>query len=473
MPLFIARGRIDDKPVAVPSRNGLVHRPPWYEAATGSMGSRAVRSGLVVTTSVDRLEARLGGQAQKRGLIPRMPAGDRLLADAVVWLNGEYADADRSARTRTLAGGETEVAIDLHPAATPVVITADDTGRVTVLGDTALAGPGYHRFVGRVLERLGIEIGIERNEGDGALAFADRPVAERAYLGWLGPQLARAKVIVGRGGRGAHIGMPVGTVVTTDAAIATVLGPRDEAWLEAAIADPRVALDITPWWTDATDGKYLLNRALVLMWLDVRWRAPAIEGEADLADEVHRLLSRAFPMDPGLPYPYHAWAELCAFRGINDAMARQVAGRAATTLESGTPIGYRRDPVRITHEGWTLEIPGAYAERRSPEEFWAGGAGRAITLAATPTGLPDGSPMPAAAFLDQFAAELGADALRVAEGEVVGRARLATDATSGVEVGILEGYSAIKGSGAAVKLEFDDPGDWQWAVDVWRSLRPG
>ena len=46
--------------------------------------------------------------------------------------------------------------------------------------------------------------------------------------------------------------MPVGTRVTSDAAIVTVLGPRDEAWIESAIADPRVAL-----------AKALLGAALV------------------------------------------------------------------------------------------------------------------------------------------------------------------------------------------------------------------
>ncbi len=54
--------------------------------------------------------------AQKRGLIPRLPAGDRLLADAAVWLTGEYADAVRSTHQRTLASGETALAVDLHPA---------------------------------------------------------------------------------------------------------------------------------------------------------------------------------------------------------------------------------------------------------------------------------------------------------------------------------------------------------------------
>ena len=422
---------------------------------------------------IDRLEAKVGGQAQKRGLIPRTPPGDRLLADAAVWLAADYADAVRSTRQRTLPSGDTELSVDLHPAAPPLVITAFESGRVAVSGETAVAGPGYHRFVGRVLERLGTEVGIEWTDGDGALTFADRPTSERGYLAWLGPQLARANVAVRRGERGIHLGLPAGTRYTSDAALVSVLGPRDEAWLEAAIADPRVALDITPWWADATDGRYLLNRALVLLWQDVRWRAPAVEGEADLLDEVHRLLSRAFPADPSLPYPWHAWSQLCAYRGINDAMSRQASSRATREPEPVPPVGYRRDAVRITHEGWSLEIPGSYAERRTPEEWWGGGAGRSITLAATKTGLADGAAMPAQAFIEQFAADLGPDALNHRAGEVVGRARLTTDASSGVEVGVLEGYSAVRGSGAAIKIEFDDPADWQWAVETWRALTPG
>jgi hypothetical protein len=420
-----------------------------------------------------RLEARVGGQAHKRGLIPRTPPADRLLADAAVWLTGEYPDAVRSTRQRTLDDGSVTLAVELHPAAPPLTIAATDDGRVTVHGETAVAGPGYHRFVGRLLERVATEVGIDWTDGDGALTFADRSTAERAYLGWLGPELQRARVAAGRGQRAIHLGLPSGTRYVTEQTLATVLGPRDDAWLEAAIADPRVALDITPWWADATDGRYHLNRALVMMWLEVRWRAPAVEGEADLLDEVHRLLCRAYPMDPALPYPWHAWAQLAAFRGIGDQMARQAATRASREAEPQPPIGYRRDVVRITHEGWALEIPGGYAERRTVDEWWAGGAGRSITLAATRTGLPDGSAMPAAAFIEQFAGELGAGALDHRDGEVLGRARLTTDASSGVEVGVLEGYSAIRGSGAAIKVEFDDPADWRWAVETWRGLRPG
>lgn len=424
----------------------------------------------MTTTFAEILGVTLGGAAQKRGLIPRVPAGDRLVADAAVWLAGEYADAVRSTHTRTLASGDTALAVDLHPAVAPLVLTASDTGRVTVAGETGVAGPGYHRFVGRVLERLGNELAIDWTDGDGATAFADRPTAERMYLGWLGPQLAHVRGRVRRGGRAVPLGMPAGIRVTTDAAIATVLGPRDEDWLAAAIADPRVALDVTPWWADATDARYLLDRALVLMWLEVRWRAPAMEGEADLFDEVHRLLSRAHQLDPDLPYPWEAWTELTTLRGIDDPMARVAASHATSEPTTAPTVGFRRGPVVISHEGWSLEIPGEYAERRSADEWWGGGTGRAITLAATPTGTADGAPMSAQDFIEQFAVDLGPDALTHRAGELLGRARLMTDASSGVEVGVLEGYSAVTGSGAAIRIEFHDASDWRWALDVWRSL---
>ena len=332
-------------------------------------------------------------------------------------------------------------------------------------------GPGITGSSAGSWSASGTEVGIEWTDGDGATTFLDRPAAEQAYLGWLGPQLARAQVAVRRGQRGIHLGLPPGTRYTTDAAIATVLGPRDEAWLDAAIADPRVALDITPWWADATDGRYLLHRALTLLWLEVRWRAPAVEGEADLLDEVHRLLSRAFPMDPGLPYPWHAWAEVCAFRGINDHDGPPGAGRAAREPEPSPPVGYRRDPVRDHPRG--LEPGGPGLVRRAPDAGRVVGrrAGRSITLAATRTGLADGG-ADVRRGLRRAVRGRPRAATRSShrEGEVLGRARLTTDASSGVEIGVLEGYSAVRGSGAAIRITFDDPGDWQWAVETWRSL---
>jgi hypothetical protein len=152
-------------------------------------------------------------------------------------------------------------------------------------------------------------------------------------------------------------------------------------------------------------------------------------------------------------------------------MARQVAERAAAVASQGIEVGYRRQPVTVVHEGWALEVPGSFAERRTDEEWWGGEAGRRITLAAVSTGDASG-PMAPDAFLRQVAGDIGSDGLRHEADGVVGRARLGSEEGSGVATGVVEGYAAVTGSGAVIRVEFDDAADWDWALDQWRALRP-
>ena len=86
--------------------------------------------------------------------------------------------------------------------------------------------------------------------------------------------------------------------------------------------------------------------------------------------------------------------------------------------------------------------------------------------------LIDGRPMSARTFLDRVPGHLGSDVLSHEDGPVLGRARLTVDGASGIEVAVLEGYSAVSGSGAAIRIEIHDPDDWEWALEMWRSLRP-
>ncbi len=417
------------------------------------------------------------GRASKRGLIPRQPPADRLIAGIETWLRLEYPDIVRSSRTRTSSTGARELLVGLHPAAEEFSITASDEGDVTVSALLAPVGPGYQTFVARLAQRIGLEHEInwvasgEEDAAEPDLAAAgDRTSVEQSYLTWLGGALIAARDARRRGTGDIHLGTPAGVVFTFDGAIATSLGPRDDAWLDAALADSRLALDITPWWADATDARCFLNRALCLMWTEVRWRQAVDDDERAVHEEVLRLLSRAFPLDPSLVYPWREWKQLAGFRGTDDAMTRQVVTRAAKT-PNGPLIGYRRNPVRILHEGWELEVPGGFSERRTEDEWWGAEAGRSITLAATQTGTTAG-PMSADDFLLQVAPDLGRDALTHRDGELVGRARISTDATSGVEVGVLEGFSAVRGRGAAIRIVFDDSADWQWALDMWRALAP-
>ena len=429
---------------------------------------------------MSQLAIHVVGHAAKRGLIPRQLPADRLLAEIETWLRTEYPDAVRRTRTRTGPIGQRELLIGVHPAADDIVIEATDDGRVVVDAAIGPVGPGHQTFVARLVQRIGIqhdiawlpeEPGADAGPTRTDLAVAgDRPAAERAYLAWLGTGLLGARDARARGGEGIHLGTPGGVRFAFDGALATSLGPRTDEWLERALADSRVAIEATPWWADALDGRSLLNRALCLLWTEVRWRPPVDAAEKAVNDEVLRLLARAFPLDPSLPYPWREWRELAGWRGSADAITRQVESRAAAA-PAGPLVGYRRQPVEIIHEGWLLEVPGSFAERRTEEEWWGGEAGRSITLAATETGTEDG-PMTAADFLQQVAPDLGGDTLNHEAGDVVGRARLSTDASSGLEVGVLEGYSAITGRGAAIRIVFDDSSDWRWAMDMWRALAP-
>ena len=387
----------------------------------------------------------------------------------------------RASSLSTQAEGEARLEVSLHPAARPLVLTATDAGRVAAEADTAALGPGYHRLVGRLLERMEQDLAVDwgrvnpdnPDEVDEAatLTFADRAVSERAYLTWLGRTLSTP------GPR-----EPVGAPRPHRHARWRALHRRRRDRDLPRSARRRVAR--TRDWRppaghrrDPVVGRRdrrpsFLTRALTLMWFEVRWRPPALKPEGLVLDEVHRLLSRAFPLDPSLSYPWRAWAEIVGLRGHNDPMARQVVARAMREAHDGVEIGYRRAPVTITHEGWALTVPGSFAEKRSAEEWWGGGTGRAITLAAVQTGTDSGS-MGAQAFVNQFAGDIGPDAIDHHGNGVVGRARLSTDTSSGVEIGVLDGYSAVIGSGAAIRIEFDDPADWQWALEMWKSLAPG
>ncbi len=444
------------------------------------------------------LAVQVVGQASKRGIIPRVPSAERLSADIGRWLLAEYPDLVRSSRSRAVPSGEMELLVDLHPAASAASFTTADSGRVALSADTAAVGPGYHRFVVRLAQRLAADLSIEWGAGEatgpveaqaadapaplnltngsppevGQGEFDERQAVERSYLGWLGGALAAAREARSRDACGIHLETTPGIRYTFDGAIATTLGPRDDAWLENAIGDPRVAIDVSPWWADATDARYLLNRALCLLWAEVRWRPPVDPAEQSVLDEVAGLLWQAFPLDPSLAYPWHEWNELLDLRAVEDpAAAGLVKERSATTPDDRALIGYRRRPVAVVHEGWTVQVPGSFAERRSAEEWWGGESGRSVTLAAVETGTPSG-PMSAEAFLQQVAGDLGSEALTHQAGSVIGRARLGSDASSGVEVGVVEGYSATRGRGAAVRIVFDDAADWQWALDVWRTLTP-
>src|SRR5258705_9219385 len=129
----------------------------------------------------------------------------------------ESADIVIASPWRTREAVEPALSVAPQRAPPPVVLSADDSGRVALTAETEMLGPGYHRFIGRLAERLGEELSIswDRGEADpGVLddnagtTFADRTSTERAYLGWLGQTLVRARAGRAAGHEGPQVGIP-------------------------------------------------------------------------------------------------------------------------------------------------------------------------------------------------------------------------------------------------------------------------
>ncbi len=484
-----------------PSAAGEVFR--WRP---GAAKVEAVAGGRTQERDALSITIQAVGHAGRRGATRRVPNAATLLGDIEGWL----PDATGDALIGHVAGArrpDGSLEIRLHPAARPIRIAASDQGEVVITAMTVPVGPGYHTYVASLLDRLGDEHGISwaklatpapgaagrvasppggqpsatgeaaSIDPTGAFGSGDRHDAERGHLGWLRSGLTAVREARRQGATGLHLATPPGVRYTFDGAVATVLGPRDDAWLDRALADPRVAADVWPWVADAMDARYLLGRALSLLWLEVRWRPPSGADETRLVDDLLGLLRRAYPLEPALAWPWHAWRELFQLRGEPDPATRALLDRSAGPLLGGPPaegaalIGYRRNPVTVLHEGWALDVPGSFTDLRTVDEWSGGEAGRSVTLAGTETA-EGGHPMSADRFLQQVASHLGRDAIDHDDGVVRGRAKLASDPSSGVEVATVEGFSAVRGRGAAIRIEIDDPQDWKWALDTWRGLRP-
>ena len=175
-----------------------------------------------------------------------------------------------------------------------------DNGRVDVVAETT-AGPGYHRFVGRVLERLGFEQSISWSRDDPLnVTFGERPIVEQAYLTWLGPRLVKAHKSATAGRPAPQLGLPEGTRYTLK-----VRSPRP--WVPGT-SPPQGGHCRSPRRrrrhpvVGRRDRRTLPAEPGALP--DVARRPlarPAVQGEAELIDEVHRLLSKASRSNPASP----------------------------------------------------------------------------------------------------------------------------------------------------------------------------
>jgi hypothetical protein len=330
----------------------------------------------------------------------------------------------------------------LHPFAPALRITVAPDGALEVRGEAAAVGPGYYDEVTARLRPILDELDYV---WDG-----DELDPRQAMLGWLAREL-------GAGAR--QIAMPKGRRFLVGAPIQTAMGPRDAAWRDAVLADPRAGRDAFAWW-EHKPGHAERSRAVLAMWHEVAWRAPIDDDERALMKRVDADLRAARKAGPELALPYAEWAELVGYLGDGER-----AGELWARATGPATIGYRRFDMEIElGGGWSITLPGAFvgAWQDDGERYWATDGERVIELRSIET-------------TEQDSAKLLA--IAPARHPVIERIALATrhgraEAYDEDDVHIVHGIVASAPHVAILTCK-GRPRDQAWALATWRSLVRG
>jgi hypothetical protein len=332
-----------------------------------------------------------------------------------------------------------QIRVDLHPFASPLTIEVAPDGELFVRGEAGTVGPGY---CDEVIARLSPVL----DELDYAWDDVQRP--GDAMLAWLAAELAAGAT---------RIGMPGGRVFLVDAPIQTALGPRDAAWRDAVLADPRAGADAFAWW-DRGPGQLERSRALLAMWHEVPWRKPLDEDERSLMKRVDADLGAAREADRELALPEAEWAELVGNLG-DDERAGELRDRAA----GPAVIGYRRFDLEVdVGGGWSIALPGSFVGGWGDDgaRYWATDGARAVEVTSFET-----TELDSGKLLD-VAPALHPVIERLADTARCGRA----EAYEADGAHIVHGLVAMAPHVAILTCK-GAASDHAWALATWRSLR--
>jgi hypothetical protein len=349
----------------------------------------------------------------------------------------------------------------LAPHAEPVRVAVRASGDVVITARTSTLGPGYHVAVAHRLARLAEELELAWLEPSPLLLPTARGAIEAAHVGWLA-----ARLRAGLGRTRTRIALGDAPHFHLEAPIHTPLGPRDEAWRTAVLADARAGRDAFPWWGEGPVAQ-ASGRALRAMWCEVPWREPLDDDERALLARVDAdlrvVLAAGWTGDGVIEPPWAAWAELQGWLGLDDAVVEEVARRAG---DDEAAIGYRRWPMTMALSGgWTARLPGDVMTGLADDGagLWATNGVVAIEfVSVTAVGQRD------AAALLATAPERHPVCARHDGGGRYGRVERQIDG----EVHLWHAMMAAPEAVALLTLK-GAAADEAWALDVWRSLRWG
>jgi hypothetical protein len=409
------------------------------------------------------------------------------LANAAVWFEG-LGDSVLDTKLVRDRDDKPVLLAFFHPSASPAELRLGGNGRVRVHAVTTPAGPGYHIHLCERLRQFATDFDVTWDEAacqdpTGYFTTTDRAVCETHFLEWLARICSAAR-------EHAHlkttfVGLSPALGFTGPGPVLTPLGPRDRGWLETVTADAAAGREFFPWWRPDPDAEFYRNRALTRLWSEFAWRPPLTEEEGELTDQIANDLATAYKLDPAGELPWRAWLEvLAAIENDEDghtvsptdqSLTEAVTQRAWEDDPDESPIGYRRQPVRLAlSNGWSIEVPGDFAHGWDDERTWTGwNATRTVWFHPVGFTKPDGSrPTPAEAVAvgrrslpeGQPVPPIDRDGLR-------GEAVFGEAEEEGRRVWRLSGVTATEGQLVVCHVYSQTADDRDWAVRTWHSLR--
>jgi hypothetical protein len=409
---------------------------------------------------------------QLHGELPSVPAQEPITLQTLeTWLRRECQPLLRDVSLGD-EGGAAVLLVELHPAAEALRIWSENGVEIAVSAQTSSAGPGYHIYVCDLLTRMSRELGIRwkasPEEGDetGYFESADESSVYREMLEWLG---SVCDVVLRESDRGCAdlaIAMPTGVTYRANQFLITQMGPRSRQWAEAAAHDDSAGKDFFAWWGPKLDARYYFGRALCLMWTAVRWRPPVVEAERKILMEVCENLDLAHRLDGGLEYPWREWAEILEYLGTGSKVPRRIDGG-----DQLRPfIGYRRNPVRVSLvAGWTIEIPGRFAESWKGNTWCAWDLDLTVWITAFKSER-DGLKNSANEILSGFKPD-SEDIVTHGTEQILGKGSIRWVEDDGQRYWRLRARSAADGRFCLCTICYSDSRQMPLALEIWKSLR--
>ncbi len=334
---------------------------------------------------------------------------------------------------------------------------------------TSNAGPGYHEYVLSLLQKLAAELNIgpvSIADPTGYSASGDRAALEASMEAFLREVCQKVAIKMETRPKRVQIGMTMDSIFQYGEGVLTPIGPQAWAWAEAVARGERNGHEYFSWWNSGQDARYYLNRALCLMWSEVRWKAPGTDEEVAVLEEAVRCLGAARGRDASLAYPYVEWNEMRELLGQEP----EPFPMAFLDLEPEALVGYRRGWVReALAAGWSILLPGN-VDGAWDEGAWSGG-NEELTIQFQ-SFRKDGPKQ------EEWTEEAmrgmrmrGEEELEFDQDGLTGKACIYEDSDDDGPFFQLDGRVARTGHLAVLTVNFNDEAQRGDAEKIWRSLR--